>query len=94
MPLFRHENRDRNEATRALYARFEIAHTAADFAAALAFLIGSILFFSPDTQTAATWLFVVGSLLFAAKPTLRLVREIRLYRMGEIDRLADREDLP
>jgi hypothetical protein len=35
-------------------------------------------------------LFLVGSLLFAAKPTLRLIREIKLYRMGDVDDLAHR----
>jgi len=89
-PLFSHEARQQSEASRRLYARFEIAHTATDFCAALAFLVGSVLFFDGATQYAATWLFVVGSVLFAAKPTLRLVREIRLYRMGRLAALAER----
>lgn len=94
MALFRHENRDRNEDTRALYARFEIAHTVVDFAAAFLFLVGSFLFFSEDTQTTATWLFVVGSFFFAVKPTLRLIREIKLYQMGKLEILAEREKNP
>ena len=91
MGLFRHENRQASEAAKALYARYEIGHTAIDFTAALLFLVGSFLFFSAETQYAATWLFVFGSLFFAAKPTLRLVREIKLYRMGQIDTLAARD---
>ncbi len=91
MGLFRHENREASEQAKALYARYEIAHTAVDFAAAILFLVGSFLFFREDTQYAATWLFVIGSACFALKPTLRLIREIRLYRMGKLQTLADRE---
>jgi uncharacterized membrane protein YgdD (TMEM256/DUF423 family) len=91
-PLFSHEARQQSAQARRLYARFEIAHTAVDFLAALAFLVGSILFFSPSTQYSATWLFVIGSLFFAAKPTLRLTREIRLYRLGRLERLAERAE--
>lgn len=91
MPLFRHENRQRSSASRALYARFEIIYTFVDFTAALLFLVGSFLFFSESTQTIATWLFVAGSFAFAVKPTLRLIREIKLYRMGQIETLAERE---
>ncbi len=90
MNLFRHENRDQSEATKRVYARYEVLHTIVDFLAAFAFLIGSILFFSDDTQYVATWLFVIGSVFFAMKPTLRLMREIRLYRMGKLEQLAQR----
>ena len=90
MPLFHHENRQASEAAKALYARYEIVYTAVDFVAAFAFIVGSLLFFDEATQTAATWLFVIGSVFFALKPTIRLVREVKLYRMGKIDRLAAR----
>ena len=90
MPLFRHENRQRSERSKRIYALFEIGYTCVDFLAAAAFLVGSFLFFSEDTQTAATWLFVVGSACFALKPTLRLVREIKLYSIGDEDDLAKR----
>lgn len=92
MPLFHPSNRDRNDRTRTLYARYEIAYTVVDFLAAACFLIGSFLFFSDATQYAATWLFVAGSLAFAAKPTIRLIREIHLYRMGKLETLAERYD--
>lgn len=92
MPLFHHENRQASPKARAFYARVEIAYTAVDFAAAALFLIGSFLFFDEATQTTATWLFVFGSAFFALKPTLRLWREIKLYRMGRIDTLAAREE--
>nr|WP_081536113.1 YrhK family protein [Rhodovulum sp. P5] len=90
MTLFRHENRERTADTRRVYALYEIAHTAVDFAAALCFLAGSILFFWPSVETAAIWLFVIGSVFFFLKPAIRLAREIKLYRMGRIDRLAAR----
>ena len=61
-----------------------------DFAAALCFIIGSMMFFSASLQTPATWFFTIGSVFFAMKPTLRLWREIKLYRMGETKTLADR----
>ncbi|MEC3859866.1 YrhK family protein [Mesobacterium sp. TK19101] len=92
MPIFYHENRDKSEASKRLYARYEMAHTAVDFLAAIAFLVGSVLFFDDATQYTATWLFVIGSLFFAMKPTLRLTREIRLYRMGKLDTLAKRAE--
>lgn len=90
MPLFHHENRQASEAAKALYARYEIAYTAVDFLAAFAFIIGSILFFDEAAQIAATWLFVIGSVFFALKPTIRLTREVKLYRMGKLDTLAAR----
>ncbi len=90
MRLFRHENRERNHATRRVYAYFELAYTFVDFTAALCFVVGSLLFFWKALETPAIWLFLVGSLLFAAKPTLRLTREIKLLRMGQLDSLADR----
>lgn len=91
MPLFHHENRQASPEARAFYARVEIVYTAVDFTAAALFLVGSFLFFSADTQTTATWLFVAGSAFFAMKPSLRLWREVRLYRMGKVARLAERE---
>ncbi len=90
MKLFRHEHRERNADTRRIYARYEIAHTVVDFLAALCFLVGSILFFWPEVETLAVWLFVIGSVFFMAKPSLRLAREIQLWRMGQIDTLAAR----
>ncbi|MGY9049302.1 hypothetical protein P775_16175 [Puniceibacterium antarcticum] len=90
MKLFDHKNRERNDHTRRIYALYEIAHTAVDFLAAVSFLIGSVLFLFPDYETPAVWLFILGSVFFMAKPTLRLLREIQLYRMGQLDSLAGR----
>lgn len=88
MALFTHENRQRTARSRRIYAAYEIAHTCVDFTAAICFLIGSILFFWKAYETAAIWLFVIGSVFFCMKPTLRLAREIHLWRMGKVDELA------
>ncbi|RSK32706.1 hypothetical protein EJA01_10220 [Rhodovulum iodosum] len=92
MQLFRHASRERNADTRRVYALYEIAHTVVDFAAALCFLVGSILFFWDAAETPAIWLFVLGSVFFFLKPAIRLMREIQLYRMGRLDRLAARAE--
>ena len=90
MPLFSHRNRERNHETRRVYALFELVYTFVDFAAALCFTIGSVMFFWDSLMTTATWFFTVGSVFFMAKPTLRLVRELKLAAMGDADDLADR----
>ena len=90
MKLFDPRAHTRSESSRRIYALCEIVHTFVDFSAALLFLVGSILFFNEDTVYFATWLFVIGSIFFALKPTIRLVREVALYRDGQVDLLADR----
>ncbi|CUH78258.1 YrhK family protein [Tropicibacter naphthalenivorans] len=90
MTLFTHENRQKTDRSRRLYAAFEIAHTIVDFLAAICFLIGSILFFWKAYETPAIWLFVIGSAFFALKPTLRLIRELKLAAMGDAEDLAER----
>ncbi len=90
MKLFQHENRQASEESRLLYARFEVAYTLVEFLAAILFIIGSIMFFYETMQTAGTWMFLIGSFFFATKPTLRVIREIKLYRMGDVADLAQR----
>lgn len=90
MTLFSHENRERSAESRRVFAAFEIAHTIVDFIAAFCFLIGSVLFFWAAWETVAIWFFVVGSACFALKPTLRLVRELKLAAMGDTKDLAER----
>ncbi|MBI1417440.1 MAG: hypothetical protein GC146_09475 [Limimaricola sp.] len=90
MRLFDSSNSTRNPRTRRTWALFELAHTLVDFGAALCFIIGSAMFFYASLQVAATWFFLVGSFLFAAKPTLRFWREIKLLRIGDYADLADR----
>ncbi|MGB5865612.1 MAG: YrhK family protein [Sulfitobacter sp.] len=90
MKLFRHETWQHSDVHKHVYALFEIAYTLADFMAALLFIIGSIMFFYDYWQHVGTWFFLIGSVLFAAKPTLRQVREICLYRMGDFGDLSAR----
>ncbi|SFH13171.1 YrhK-like protein [Palleronia marisminoris] len=91
MTLFRHENRQRSERAKRFYAASELAHTCVDFAAAVAFLVGSILFFWNSLETIAIWFFVLGSLLFGVKPTIRFLREVKLAAMGDEEDLAKRD---
>ena len=93
LKLFQRDTRDQSMASRRLWARYEIAYTLVDFGAALCFVVGSVMFFSEAWQVFGTWLFLLGSILFAAKPTLRLLREIHLYRLGDMQDLARRAEL-
>ncbi|SEJ93999.1 YrhK-like protein [Cribrihabitans marinus] len=88
--LFSRDRQHGSDRQRRIYAAFEIVYTLVDFTAAILFVIGSIMFFSPDWERFGTWLFLTGSLCFAAKPTLRLVRELKLAAIGDVDDLADR----
>jgi hypothetical protein len=94
--LFDSNAPDRSPAHARIYAMHEVLRTAVDFGAALCFLVGSVLFFWPETEFPAVWLFVIGSVFFILKPTLRLVRELQYVRLGRIGRLAERgaDDLP
>ena len=55
------------------------------------FLIGSYLFFYKSTTDPAIWMFIVGSAFFGLKPTLSLVREIHMWRSGNVEELAKKE---
>lgn len=91
MALFRHENRQKSERSKAIYAATEIAYTTVDFAAAASFLAGSVMFYWKTLETWAISLFVLGSVLFAVKPTIRFLRELKLAAMGDEEDLAERE---
>ena len=88
--LFDTDHRRGSAAQRRRYAIYEIVYTAVDFAAAAFFIIGSVFFFYDSLTHAGTWLFLIGSVLFAAKPTIRLVRDIKLAALGDADDLAQR----
>lgn len=88
--LFRKDNREASNETRRVYAAFELAYTVVDFLAAFCFILGSIFFFYDGLVTAGMWMFLVGSVLFAVKPTLRLIREIKLISMGDSEDVARR----
>lgn len=90
MPLFHPDNRNASAAHAKLWAAYEIAYTAVDFSAAAMFVVGSVLFFWSSTTYAATWLFVIGSVFFGLKPTIRLVREVRLVSLGRDEAVAER----
>lgn len=64
-----------------MYSFYEKLYTLVDFMAALAFVIGSALFFSPAYSIPATRMFLVGSLLFAARPTVTVAREFHVARL-------------
>ena len=66
---------------RAVYNFYEVLYTTVDFVAAAMFVVGSASFFYAALQTAGTWLFLIGSLFFAARPTVRLLREFHLSRL-------------
>lgn len=64
-----------------VYGLYERIYTAIDLVAAWCFVIGSVMFFSEAWLTPGTWLFLIGSLCFAAKPTVRFLREQHLARL-------------
>ena len=88
--LFDPAARRRSRNTGRLFAIYEIVYTCVDFGAALMFIIGSVMFFFEAWMDAGTWLFLVGSILFAVKPTIRLVREVHMYRQGKAEKVAAR----
>ena len=88
--IFDRDHRQGTDEQRRLYAAFEVTYTLVDFIAAACFVVGSVMFFSEDWQTAGTWLFLIGSICFALKPTLRLVRELKLAAIGDDKDLAQR----
>lgn len=90
--LFTTDHQHRSGQHSRLSARFEIAYTTVDFLAAVLFIVGSIFFFRESTTILATWLFLVGSVCFALKPTLRLIREIKLVRLDELQGLTGTTD--
>lgn len=86
--LFDPRASQRSSAHEQLYAAIELTYTVVDFAAAGLFIIGSILFFSPEAKAPALWCFLIGSICFALKPTLRLIRQFRYLKLDKIDSLA------
>ena len=77
-----------SRAGQRIYAYYAIAYTVVDVAAAVLFVIGSILFFRESTTTTGTWLFLIGSILFGVRPCISLVREWHLLRIRDYGDLA------
>jgi len=90
MALFKLSRHRQYVADDKAYARFELAYTCVDVAAAGLFIIGSIMFFSEAWLTAGTWCFLVGSICFALKPALRIIRELRYLKKDDYETLAKR----
>ena len=81
MKFFHPDNHTQSEAHKRIFASCELAYTAVDFAAALMFVVGSVLFFNEETAYLATWLFLVGSIFFGMRPTIKLYRELSYLRL-------------
>ena len=64
-----------------IYKNYEIVHVVADFIAGLTFVLGSIFFFFPPLVFEGDWMFLIGSILFAAKPTIKVLRMMHLARL-------------
>lgn len=89
MRFFEPDLKRKSSQHKQVYALYELAHTAVDLAAAILFVVGSILFFYKQLQDAGTWCFLVGSIFFAAKPTLKVVREVHLLKIRDYNKLDD-----
>ena len=69
-----------------IYGRYQKIYDGVDALAAIAFVVGSALFFSESTKTVGTWLFLVGSVCFAVRPLIHLKRDIHLAGLPAPDR--------
>lgn len=61
--------------------RYEVISIINDFAIAMWFLVGSILFLFPEYEKAAIWLFILGSFQFLVRPSIRLASHIHVKRI-------------
>jgi len=64
--------------------RYELLSIGNDIMIGVWFAVGSILFFSESTVTAGTWLFLIGSTQLLIRPLIRLRRNVRLRRIGQV----------
>lgn len=64
-----------------VYGGYQKIYDLVDALAAIAFIVGSALFFSESTQTPATWLFLIGSIFFAIRPLIHVVRDFHMARL-------------
>ncbi|MEC9401498.1 MAG: YrhK family protein [Pseudomonadota bacterium] len=79
--LFDHSLRTASQVHVETVRKYELYRTVVEFLAALTFLVGSVFFFYDSLMYAGTWLFVIGSVLFAVRPTVRLMLELRLANL-------------
>lgn len=66
--------------------RYELLSIANDLLIGVWFAVGSVLFLSPATTRAGTWLFLVGSLQLMIRPLIRLARNLHLQRISPAGR--------
>ncbi|WP_084395784.1 YrhK family protein [Henriciella aquimarina] len=64
-----------------VYNLYQTIYDTVDALAAIAFIVGSALFFSESTKVAGTWLFLIGSVFFAIRPLVHLVRDLHMARL-------------
>ena len=64
-----------------VYSGYQKLYDSVDALAALAFIIGSALFFSETTKRPATWLFLIGSIFFAVRPLVHVARDFHMARL-------------
>ncbi len=83
MKLFRSRRFDASHRHRQIYSAYEIAYSAVDLLAAMLFIVGSFLFLDDETVTSGIWLFIIGSIFFAARPAVRLARELHPAGLGD-----------
>ena len=65
-----------------LRGRYEVLSIVNDIMVAVWFIVGSVLFFSEQTTTIGTWLFLVGSVQLLIRPVIRLSRHVHLRRLN------------
>lgn len=58
--------------------RYGLMYTLNDILIACWFIIGSIFFFSENTQGVGTWLFLIGSIQLLIRPIIRIIRNSHL----------------
>lgn len=61
--------------------RYQNVYTLVEFAAAIAFIVGSVFFFYRNLTLAADWMFLAGSILFAVRPTVAVAQQVHLSRL-------------
>lgn len=66
-----------------VYGQYQSVYDTVDLLAAIAFVVGSALFFSEKTQTTATWLFLIGSVFFAVRPMIHVARDFHMARLPD-----------
>lgn len=68
-----------------LRRRYEALSIGNDILVAVWFIVGSILFFSPETTEVGTWFFLMGSIELLIRPAIRLSRNVHVGRVRAAD---------